>query len=47
MIIRYLHVETLLYYPPEVRSGEYGGGSIPVAKLPSCQYLKMLLHALT
>ena len=39
----------ILYYPPEVRRGEYwvstrvlGDGSIPVAILPSCQDTKTL-----
>ena len=32
-----------IYYPPEVRRGEYFGvRSIPVAILPSCQYIKTI-----
>ena len=33
-------VTFLFYYPPGVRRGEYWGLEIPVATLPSCQYMK-------
>ena len=36
-------VNLLIYYPPEVRRGEYlGVGSIPVAILPTCQHMKTI-----
>ena len=35
--------ENRLYYPPEVRKGEYWG-LLEVVTLPSCQNMKMLNH---
>ena len=37
------HCDILLPIGSEEREG-FGGGSIPVAILPSCQYMKMLHH---
>ena len=38
-------LSVVFYYPPEVRRGRYlGVGSIPVAIVPSSQYMKLLHH---